>query len=169
MSDCIYQMFATTVPFSSFKLNDFFTPRPSEVCTIVSCISEQFSWIERFFMASSRTKSLVSLNRKHNNVDINIMAPLRKNIIPGTMSFWKIERNGEYKVSVFWYQVYQAWLWERLLTSRGLLSDSICVLKAEPGKLDIKRRKPGILFISLLIVSLFKLTIITQFSILCCH
>ena len=26
------------------------------------------------------------------------------------------------------------------------------VLKAEPGKLDIKRREPGILFISLLIV-----------------
>ena len=26
---------------------------------------------------------------------------------------------------------------------QGLLSDSTCVLKAEPGKLDIKRRKPG--------------------------
>ena len=36
-------------------------------------------------------------------------------------------------------------LWERLLRSRG-------VLKAEPGKLDIKKRKPGILFISLPIV-----------------
>ena len=58
----------------------------------------------------------------------------------------------EYKVSAFWYQVYQARLWERLLTSRGLPSDSTCVLKAEPGKLDIKRREPGILFISLLIV-----------------
>ena len=39
-----------------------------------------------------------------------------------------------------------------MLTSRGLPSDSTCVLKAEPGKLDIKRRKPGILFISLPIV-----------------
>ena len=29
-------------------------------------------------------------------------------------------------------------------------------LKAEPGTLDIKRREPGILFISLPIVSLFK-------------
>ena len=29
---------------------------------------------------------------------------------------------------------------------------STCVLKAEPGKLDIKRREPGILFISLPIV-----------------
>ena len=29
-----------------------------------------------------------------------------------------------------------------MLTSRGLPSDSMCVLKAEPGKLDIKRRKP---------------------------
>ena len=48
-------------------------------------------------------------------------------------------------MSVFRYQVYQA---ERLLTSRGLPSDSLCVVKAEPGKLDIKRREPGILFIS---------------------
>ena len=62
------------------------------------------------------------------------------------------EGHREYQVSVFWYQVYQARLWERLLTSRGLPSDSICVLKAEPGKLDIKRREPGILFISLAIV-----------------
>ena len=35
---------------------------------------------------------------------------------------------------------------------QGLPSDSTCVLKAEPGKLDIKRREPGILFISLPIV-----------------
>ena len=37
-----------------------------------------------------------------------------------------------------------------MLTSRGLPSDSTCVLKAEPRKLDFKRREPGILFISLL-------------------
>ena len=36
-----------------------------------------------------------------------------------------------------------------------------CVFNAEPGKLDINRRKPGILFISLPIVSLFKLAIMT--------
>ena len=30
--------------------------------------------------------------------------------------------------------------------SQGLPSDSTCVLEAEPGKLDIKRGKPGILF-----------------------
>ena len=36
-----------------------------------------------------------------------------------------------------------------MLTSRGLPSDSTCVLKAEPGKLDIKTREPGILFIGL--------------------
>ena len=40
-------------------------------------------------------------------------------------------------------------------------SDSTCILKAEPGKLDIKRRKPGILFIRLPIVSLLKLAIMT--------
>ena len=33
-----------------------------------------------------------------------------------------------------------------MLTSRGLPSDSTNVLQAEPGKLDIKRRKPSILF-----------------------
>ena len=48
-----------------------------------------------------------------------------------------------------------------MLTSRGLPSDSTCVLKAEPGKLDIKRREPGILFISLPIVEHFKLAIMT--------
>ena len=36
-----------------------------------------------------------------------------------------------------------------LLESQGLLSDSTWVLKAEPGRLDIKRHKAGILFISL--------------------
>ena len=42
------------------------------------------------------------------------------------------------------------------MTSRGLPSYSTCVLKAEPGKLDIERREvhPGILFISLPVVSL---------------
>ena len=50
-------------------------------------------------------------------------------------------------MSVISYQVNQARLGERLLTSRGLSSDSTCVLKAEPGKLDIKRCEPGILFI----------------------
>ena len=36
-----------------------------------------------------------------------------------------------------------------ILTLRGLPSDLTCVLEAEPGKLDIKRRGPVILFISL--------------------
>ena len=34
------------------------------------------------------------------------------------------------------------------LRTRGLPSDSTCVLKAEPGKLDIKRLSPSILYIS---------------------
>ena len=55
----------------------------------------------------------------------------------------------EHWVSVFWYKVHQTRLRERLLTSRGLPSDSTCILEAEPGKLDIKRREPGILYISL--------------------
>ena len=41
-------------------------------------------------------------------------------------------------------------------------SDSTCVLKAEPGKLDIKRQEPGILFFSLQADSLFKLAIMTS-------
>ena len=36
-----------------------------------------------------------------------------------------------------------------LVEWRGLPSNSTWVLEAEPGKLDIKRREPGILFISL--------------------
>ena len=60
-------------------------------------------------------------------------------------------------MSDFQYQLYQARLWERLLTWRSMLSDLTSVLKAEPGKLDIKRREPGILFI----VSLFKLATMT--------
>ena len=45
--------------------------------------------------------------------------------------------------------------------SRGLQSDSTCILEAEPGKLDIKRHKPGILFIFLQVGSFFKLAIMT--------
>ena len=44
---------------------------------------------------------------------------------------------------------------------RGLPSDLTCLLEEEPGKLDIKRRESGILFISLPIGPLFKLGIIT--------
>ena len=40
--------------------------------------------------------------------------------------------------------------------------DSPCVLKAESGKLDMERREPGILFISLKANSLFKLAIMTS-------
>ena len=42
-----------------------------------------------------------------------------------------------------------------------LPSDSKYVLKAKPEKLDIKRREPGILFISLPSDSLFNLAIMT--------
>ena len=48
-----------------------------------------------------------------------------------------------------------------VVESRGLPSDSIIILEAQPGKLDIKRCEPGILFISLQVVSLFKLAIMT--------
>ena len=44
-----------------------------------------------------------------------------------------------------------------LVVSRGLPSDATCILKVKPGKLDIKRQEPGILFISLQVGSLFKL------------
>ena len=43
---------------------------------------------------------------------------------------------------IVWYQAYQARVWERVLIWQGLPSDSTCVLKAQPGKLDIKRREP---------------------------
>ena len=43
-----------------------------------------------------------------------------------------------------------------MLTSRGLPSDSTCVLNAEPDKLDIKRREPGILFIIYPLLNILK-------------
>ena len=52
-----------------------------------------------------------------------------------------------------------------MMTSKGLPSDSKCVLKAEPGKLDIKRREPGILFI---LFNVYKLrAIMTYLYFLC--
>ena len=48
--------------------------------------------------------------------------------------------------------------------ARLALSDSTCILKAEPGKFDIKRGEPGIVFISLPTDTLFKLVIMTKFS-----
>ena len=49
---------------------------------------------------------------------------------------------------------------------------STCVLEAKPGKLDIKRREPGILFISLQVDLLFKLVImmlLLRFVSIQCH
>ena len=56
---------------------------------------------------------------------------------------WKIE----YQVRVFWCQVYQAQLWERMLNRSASLAMSTSVLKALPGKLDIKRHSPSIHFV----------------------
>ena len=54
----------------------------------------------------------------------------------------------------------------RMLVDIARLAEPIQhVIKAKPGKLVIKRHKPGILFISLPIVSLVKLAIMTYFSI----
>ena len=53
----------------------------------------------------------------------------------------------EYQVRVFWYQVYQARLWERMLNRSASLAMSTSVLKALPGKLDIKRHSPSFLFL----------------------
>ena len=52
-----------------------------------------------------------------------------------------------------------------LVKSRGLPSDSTCILKVEPGKLCIKKREPGIPFISLPVGSPFKLVSMMLFSI----
>ena len=53
----------------------------------------------------------------------------------------------------------------RMFVEIARLSVSTCVLEAEPGKLDIKRHKPGVLFIRLTFVSLFNLAIMALFSI----
>ena len=51
-----------------------------------------------------------------------------------------------YQVPVFWYQAYQAQLWECMLNRSASLAMSTSVLKALPGKLDIKRHSPSILY-----------------------
>ena len=48
----------------------------------------------------------------------------------------------EYQVRVFWYQIYQARLWERLLNRSASLAMSTSVLKALLGKLDTKWHSP---------------------------
>ena len=53
----------------------------------------------------------------------------------------------EYQVRVFWYQVYQARLWERTLNCSASLAKSTSVLKALPGKFDIKRHRPSFLYL----------------------
>ena len=53
----------------------------------------------------------------------------------------------EYQVRVFWYQVYQAQLWERMLNRSAGLAMSTCILKALPGKLDIERHSPSIIYL----------------------
>ena len=50
-------------------------------------------------------------------------------------------------MSVFWYQVYQAQLWERMLNRSASLAMSTSILKALPGKLDIKRHSPSTLYV----------------------
>ena len=51
-----------------------------------------------------------------------------------------------YQIQIFWYQSYQAWLGECLLNWSASLPMSTCILGALPGKLDIKRHSPSILY-----------------------
>ena len=60
-----------------------------------------------------------------------------------------------------WMSVFDGNAWRTLVELRGLPTDSTCVLEAEPGKIEIKRRELGILCISSQVCSLFKLTIMT--------
>ena len=53
----------------------------------------------------------------------------------------------EYQVRVFWYQVYQARLWERMLNRSASLAMSTSIPKALPCKFDIKRHSPSILYV----------------------
>ena len=45
----------------------------------------------------------------------------------------------EYQVRVFWYQIYQARLWECMLNHSASLVMSTSILKVLPSELDIKR------------------------------
>ena len=58
----------------------------------------------------------------------------------------KSEPKGTYQVRVSWYQDYQARLWEHILNRSAEPRDSTGVLKALPGKRDIKRLSPRIIY-----------------------
>ena len=47
-----------------------------------------------------------------------------------------------------WYQVYQARLWERLLSQPASLAMSTSVFKALPGKLDVKKNANLVFYLS---------------------
>ena len=66
-------------------------------------------------------------------------------------------------VLMFYFQLNNCSVMSEHFVFRGLPSDSTSVLKAEPGNLYNKRRQPGIPFISLAVVSIFKLAIMTLF------
>ena len=59
---------------------------------------------------------------------------------------WKSETMDKLN-RVFWYQVYQAKLLERMLNRSASLAMSTSVLNALPEKLDIKRYSPSILYL----------------------
>ena len=66
-------------------------------------------------------------------------------------------------MTVFRYQVYQARLRERLLTSGDLPGDSTCILEAEPGKFDNKRRELVFFLSAYQVDSLFEYDVIIDF------
>ena len=68
---------------------------------------------------------------------------LRHNCWDWNNGYWLIE----FQVGIFWYQVYQAQLWEGMLNCLASLAMSTRVPRALPGKLDLKRHSLSIDYI----------------------
>ena len=84
----------------------------------------------------------------------------RPTMAPLVVSFGLVSLYREYLVSVLISSLPGNAL-RMLVDIASLSSDSTCVLKAESGKLDIKRREPGIVFYPFQADLLLKLAIVT--------
>ena len=112
---------------------------------LTKCAFIRSWWSYTFWM-----KSLMMLNQNKNYIIIASLksVPISKliNRIPGLCLLYSLIIL-TYYFCVFWCQVYQARLWERMLYRSTSLTMSTSVLKALPGKLDIKRHSPSILYL----------------------
>ena len=96
-----------------------------------------WTWVQRSdFHWSMSTRHLLMISMYLLPV---ALCPM-KMIFMRTWMYWKIENTRRVSLDIKFTRQYFVEVW-------GWPSDSTCILEAEPGKLDIIRLKPGVLFI----------------------